>query len=706
MLIESGLDSDLARLRRSAVERRWRLLLLFRGEADWCRDAARALLDRSSTGAPASRLWIGPVCNAAPEALSPKKAAGVLGREFADLVFDAHAGFAPDAFGASLGTVRAGGLVVLLAPFDLTDTVYADRRFFRRLLGLLKADPRVVLIDQSGQRRLPGPIDPSVPPPNRALMVSPPCLGEDQAAAVDAVLHVVTGHRRRPLLLIADRGRGKSAAMGIAAARLLAARQVKVLVTAPNRAACQALFDQLVRSDTTTGPRGERLEAAQFVAPDELLRRPRKADLVLVDEAAAIPLPMLAALLRRHARIVFATTVHGYEGSGRGFALRFQRLLDEHSPGWRALRLREPIRYAADDPVEAFGFRALLLDAEPADLDGCDLVALDQVKIVCLDRERLAVDERQLRELFGLLVSAHYRTRPADLAQSLDAAGLRVWASILEGRVVAALLTIDEGGFDAELSAAIARGERRPPGHLLAQTLAAHAGFAAAARCRFARVQRVAVHPALRRRGLGGRLLEVAAADAAERGLDFIGASFGATAGLLHFWRRAGFATVRVGVRRDAASGAHSTVLLRPLRPDVDGLFETLRRRFHQQFDDWLIEPLNDLETDLVLALLGEAPDGSASLSELDCGDLVAFAHGHRDFAAALPALRRLGRLELAGVSDRLNAQEVGALVSRVLQRRREPEVVAELGLPGRAALVELLRGASRRLLELSRHCR
>ena len=68
---------------------------------------------------------------------------------------------------------------------------------------------------------------------------------------------------------------------------------------------------------------------------------------ILYEEAAAIPVAVLTTLMQQNNRLVFASTVHGYEGSGRGFELRFRERLTLSMPQWRELRLRAPVRICA-----------------------------------------------------------------------------------------------------------------------------------------------------------------------------------------------------------------------------------------------------------------------------------------------------------------------------------------------------------------------
>ena len=64
-------------------------------------------------------------------------------------------------------------------------------------------------------------------------------------------------------------------------------------------------------------------ERYRFMAPDALLSSSETADWLIVDEAAAIPAPLLHQLVARFPRTLLTTTVQGYEGTGRGFLLKF-----------------------------------------------------------------------------------------------------------------------------------------------------------------------------------------------------------------------------------------------------------------------------------------------------------------------------------------------------------------------------------------------
>ncbi|MGE0080616.1 MAG: GNAT family N-acetyltransferase, partial [Thiohalomonadaceae bacterium] len=414
----------------------------------------------------------------------------------------------------------------------------------------------------------------------------------------------------------------------------------------------------------------------------------------------AIPAPLLERLLERFPRIVFSTTVHGYEGTGRGFTVRFARVLDRRTPGWQQLTLRTPVRWDAGDPLEALVFRALLLDAEPAP-DEVFAGALAHAQVERLDRDLLADDEALLREVFGLLVLAHYRTSPLDLRQLLDGPNLSVFALRVGGHVAGVALVVDEGGFPAELAHAVWAGQRRVRGHLLAQSLAQHAGIEHAPRLRGRRIVRIAVHPAVQGRGLGRRL--VAAVVEAAQGADYVGSSFGATPALLHFWVRCGFRCVRIGLVRDAASGVPSAMVMRAVSPAGAALLEEARRRFADALPHLLADPLRDLDPAVAAALLadaGPAPD-MHGLSSDDWSELEAFARGARDLAYVLAPLHRLTALVFAnpGARAALTPKAREALVLKVVEGRSVSETAERLDLAGRRAVTDVLREAVQALI-------
>lgn len=696
--------------------RRWRGLVWLTGEADGCRHAALALWQAGAWQVP---LWVAPRL---PEAIPggqgviSSKARTRLGGEQDLVVVDAvseGAGFDPDAFGALAGTLRAGGLLVLMTPPDWgvrPDADYARlaehplrfeqlaSRYLARLARQLEAAPEVIRWPAGELPWLPPLLEKPLPPAPPAS--DPDCRTGDQAEAVARLVHQ---RRRRPLVITADRGRGKSAALGIACARLIETGEQEVLVTAPRAAAVATLFERLEALCPAGQRRGQVFalgdQRVRFLAPDELVRLVREGEAggagtrLLVDEAAAIPAALLDEWLEAFPRIAFATTVHGYEGSGRGFALRFRERLERRTPDWQAWHLEAPIRWAADDPLEERVDRLLLLDAEPGgDPGGGDAMTLRRLR-----RNVLARDEARLRGFYGLLIQAHYRTTPADLRRLLDGPGVGLSAMQVGERPAGVLVVSDEGGFPADLAERVARGERRPRGHLMAQSLAAHAGCRGALTGRLRRVVRIAVASERRREGVGRRLIEAEAEQARRAGIELLGSSFGAEPGLIAFWRSLGFRPVRLGLTRETATGEHALMMARPLTDRGEMLMAELESRFQRALPGLLAFELSELEPEVAAALLADG--GGPALVATDRCDALDVAYAQRDPALARPALQALVRHALA-TGTRPGDESLVLLVAWAFQGRDSLWLAARLGVAGRRVVTVRLRWAVAALLE------
>jgi len=716
----------LAALRTEAQAAGHRRMVVVSGAPDACRVRAAEAV---SSLPPAAVAWFGSVPPADVAAVAPERAAALLGREFDAVVFDLHGGFDADAFGALSGTIRGGGLLLLLTPPLAVWAAEPDPRtrriapypfgpeavggrFIERFIRLLRSAPGVLqVVAESGECTGWAAPPPATPPPPAGPDEAPlspevaaACRTADQRRAVARLLHLRHGHRHRPLVLTADRGRGKSTALGLAAAQLLREGTHRILVTAPRLAATEPLFAALSRRlpEAECG-RGRRVLASgelRFLPPDELLRTTPSADLLLVDEAAAIPSPLLTRLLRHYPRIAFATTVHGYEGTGRGFALRFRETLDRETPGWQAEALETPVRWRPGDPLEALVFRSLCLDADSAPDAAVAVLPAGACRPEQVDRTELARDEEGLRQLFGLLVQAHYRTTPTDLRRMLDAPGVSVWVVRHAGTVIATAVVDREGGIPEPLAEAVFAGCRRLQGHLLAQSLAAHAGLERAPVHRFVRILRLAVHPAAQRRGVGRALVEAIAGAAAAEGVDALGASFGADPALLTFWARADMHPVWLGLRRGQSSGHHSAMVLRPLSSAGASLFAAARERFHHRLPVLLGEPLRDLEPVLAHALLQEVRlNGPPALELAERRELCAFAFARRGYEVSLPLLRLLALYALRDPTAPLTPEMAELLVRRVLQQHGWSAVAAATGHSGREAVLHRLRVIYARLM-------
>lgn len=664
--------------------------------------------------------------------LPPAGAGDLLGTTREMVILDCHEEFSANTLGQVAGAVDGGGLLVLLTPplAELPDQLDAlvdrvavppfDRsavgnRFRHRLVETLTTHPGVAIAtvetaaDTDGLLSVSvdrdGLIQPTVeqpPKPNQRstdrhgtpfpTAAFAACLTDDQARAV-AHLSALS-EPDQAVVLEADRGRGKSSAAGLAAGSLAAAGR-DVLVTAPAFENAAPIFTRaerlldgldllstaantdLPQLTTTTGGR------IRFRTPPEAAALAEAVDVVITDEAAAIPVERLESLLAAPA-VAFCTTVHGYEGTGRGFAVRFRDRLAESRHAVDDVELQEPIRYARGDPVESWLFRTLLLDAQPPVDQLVAEATPESTTYRQLTQDELAGDEQLLRSVFGLLVVAHYRTEPTDLVRLLDAPNLEVRALEYDGHVVSVAVLAREGGLDADLRAAMYEGQR-VRGNMLPDVLTSQLRDEAAAEPVGYRVMRIATHHAVRSSGLGSQLLDRCYAEFGDR-VDWLGVGFGATPQLLDFWRANGYRTVHLSITSNDRSGEHSALMLRPCSAAGRELTDRHVGWFRDRTPAMLSDVLSDLDPDIVRGGLAAAgPPEADRLGELDDRDwrvIAGVGYGPGTYEAAPHVFRTVAMAYFVNPTGELSDRQARLLVRKVLQGEPWESVASELDFP------------------------
>ncbi|VEB96002.1 tRNA(Met) cytidine acetyltransferase TmcA [Cedecea lapagei] len=647
------LQQATAQMQQTGIRR----LMVLAGESEWSSQQVQML----STHLPGDWLWVG----ASPELpfhCAPSAVRSMLGREFQHAVFDARSGLDAAALAALSGMLKAGSWLLLLTPDwprwpalpDEDSSRWSDApqaiptpHFVSHLQRCIRQDPESML----WQQHKPFTLNPFAFRPGWQPASGAP---EQEQAAILAEL---ADMQQGVAVVTAARGRGKSALAGMLANRISGS----CLVTAPAKAA----------TDVLAGYAGE---AFQFMAPDALAaeRELPAYDWLIVDEAAAIPAPLLRQLTERFPCVLLTTTVQGYEGTGRGFLLKFCAAL----PSLRRFTLNTPIRWAQNDPLEQVVDRILLFD-EP------DLESFPQgdPELQVVEQADWSRKPGQLQQMYRLLSGAHYRTSPLDWRRMLDAPGQHFIAASTEGQCAGALWMVEEGGLDESLSRNVWAGFRRPRGNLVAQSLAAHGGSPLAATLRGLRISRIAVHPQRQREHIGASMIKQAQ-QAAEHRYDYLSVSFGYTEELWRFWQRCGFKLVRIGSHKEASSGCYSAMALLPLTPEGHALTNNEQQRLRR---DW---PWQRAWLELSLPLTGDCPQ---KLLPEDWQELSGFAFAHRPLEACLGALNRL--LLASGLP-------LQALRGRLERRESSEGLSQRLGLSGKKALLALMREEARSALE------
>ena len=402
----------------------------------------------------------------------------------------------------------------------------------------------------------------------------------DQAEAlltfVDAIAEKTL---RSTVTLTAARGRGKSAALGVAIAAAIAHGYSNVFITSPSPENLKTLFEFVFKGfdalnyldhvDYTiiqsTNPdfnkaivrvniHRQHRQTIQYIQPQDAYTL-GQAELVVIDEAAAIPLPLVRKLMGPYL-VFMASTINGYEGTGRSLSLKLIQQLRDQSRGGvkssgpaevevadrssgkittngdnatakgrslREITLTEPIRYAQGDSVEKWLNKVLCLDAtlpsSKFNAQGCPHPS--KCELLHVNRDTLfsfhPVSEKFLQQMIALYVASHYKNTPNDLQLMSDAPAHQLFVLVPpveenSSRLPEPLCVIQlalEGGISKNsVLSSLSRGQRAA-GDMIPWQVSQHFVDEEFAGLSGARIIRIATNPEYTNMGYGSRAISL-----------------------------------------------------------------------------------------------------------------------------------------------------------------------------------------------------
>lgn len=379
---------------------------------------------------------------------------------------------------------------------------------------------------------------------------------------------------RSTVALTAARGRGKSAALGVAVAAAVAYGYSNIFITSPSPENLKTLFefifkgfDALGYADhadysiiQSTNPdfnkaivrvniHRQHRQTIQYIRPQDA-HVLGQAELLVIDEAAAIPLPLVRKLMGPYL-VFMASTINGYEGTGRSLSLKLIKQLREQSRAangsngdtqvadrstgkaskeefqvsrkLREITLAEPIRYGVGDSVEKWLNKLLCLDATlpraKTSIQGCPDPT--QCELLNVNRDALfsfhPVPEKFLQQMVALYVASHYKNSPDDLQLMSDAPAHELFVLVPPtsentGKLPEPLCVIQvalEGKISRQsVLNSLSRGQR-PHGDLIPWLVSQQFQDEDFASLSGARVVRIATNPEYVSMGYGTKALEL-----------------------------------------------------------------------------------------------------------------------------------------------------------------------------------------------------
>ncbi|XXQ37679.1 RNA cytidine acetyltransferase [Plasmodiophora brassicae] len=507
----------------------------------------------------------------------------ILGKTFGMCVLQDFEALTPNLLARTIETVEGGGLVILLLKtmsslkslFAMSMDVHnrfrteshqdVVGRFNERfILSLAHCRECLVVDDElnilpisSHARSLTPvaggstPIDDELTSLQVSLADTPPishlvnmCRTSDQAKALMQLVNCIQEADTRSIIsLTAARGRGKSACLGLAIASAVAYGLSNIFVCAPSVENLSTLFQlvfkgfdaldyaehvdyEIIKSKTTGDVikvnvhRDNRRQTVQFVQAKDA-HKLLNCELLVIDEAAAIPLPLVKDLLGNFLTVL-SSTINGYEGTGRSLSLKLftgLRKTKSEAP-FVEIKLERPIRYGHGDCVEKWLNDLLCLDCSTPPVtrgaphpSTCELYYVNRDTLFSHHK----ASEAFLQRLMSLFVSSHYKNSPNDLQLMSDAPAHHLFVLLGpqsgDSAEIPDILAVIQVALEGEISKRHVRDQlaraMQPTGDLIPWTVSQQFQDDQFPGLSGARIVRIATHPSLQRMGYGSRALSL-----------------------------------------------------------------------------------------------------------------------------------------------------------------------------------------------------
>ena len=471
------------------------------------------------------------------------------------------------------------------------------------------------------------------------------CKTVDQAKAIMCLIDIISEKNpKNTVSLTSGRGRGKSSSMGLGVAGAVVYGYSNIIITAPSPENLKTFFEFLIKGlnalnyiehkdyiiqEGTGDFKGSIVsidiiknhkQTIRYILPTDILLF-QLAELLIIDEAAAIPLNIVKRILPDCVTFM-ASTIQGYEGTGRSLSIK---LIDEmrnkqKMSGSRILKeisLSQAIRYADDDPIELWLNKLLILDATSAEDFEDSMEDPSKLELYMVNRDTLFSyhkgSEAFLKKIMSLFVSSHYKNSPNDLQLLSDAPSHKIFVlcKALDKQkkakglpdIYCAIQVCEEGGISKDVILTNNKRGLKPSGDLIPWTISDHYQDQEFAHMTSIRVVRIACHPNCQRMGYGSKALELLSQyyegkfikldeeEENEESLDeknpkgkkklkpllnkledikppfiyYLGTSFGLTNNLYNFWQKNGYKPLYIAMNSNSITGEHSCIMIKPL---------------------------------------------------------------------------------------------------------------------------------------------